>query len=133
MTERRGTCCCGQLNAICTGDAARISMCSCEACQRRTGVVFSTNSRFRREQVRIEGRSTVFSRTADSGNGVSYHFCPECGTTVYWELEGFPDLIAIATGTFADPTYPPPTVSVWERGKHPWIDRIADVGMEHLE
>lgn len=107
-------------------------MCHCIACQRRTGAPFSANSRFRRDQVAVAGRSTVYVRTADSGNSVSAHFCPVCGSTVYWELSGFPDLIAIAQGMFGDPGYPPPTVVVWEETRHPWTDRIADLPIDHF-
>jgi len=87
-------------------------MCHCFACQRRTGAPFAANSRFRRDQIAIEGRSTAWVRHADSGKAVTAHFCPTCGSTVYWELAGFPDLIAIAQGMFADPDYPPPSVAV---------------------
>lgn len=133
MTERRATCGCGQLTAICTGDAVRISMCHCIACQRRTGAAFAINSRFPRDRVRIEGRSSAFARLAESGNGVTQHFCQDCGTTVYWDLAGFPDVTAVASGLFGDPDYPAPTVSVWERTRHRWIDRIADLDAEHLD
>jgi hypothetical protein len=29
--------------------------------------------------------------------------------------------IGIAAGTFFDPVFPPPTISAWERSKHPWM------------
>jgi hypothetical protein len=44
-----------------------------------------------------------------------------CGSTVYWTGEGFPDLVAVGIGTFADPEFPPPTVSIWEECRHPWV------------
>jgi hypothetical protein len=130
--RRVAACSCGSLRVTCSGDAVRISMCHCLACQRRTGAPFSAQSRFLRSQVSVAGRSTVYTRTADSGNAVSCHFCPVCGSTVYWELSGYPDLIAVALGMFADPSYPAPRVSVWEATRHPWTERIADQPMEHL-
>jgi hypothetical protein len=33
----------------------------------------------------------------------------------------FPGKIGIAGGCFADPDFPPLTISVYERTKHPWI------------
>lgn len=53
--------------------AARISMCHCLACQRRTGAPFSAQSRFAREQVREEGESRTWVRTADTGNRITQH------------------------------------------------------------
>jgi hypothetical protein len=56
-------------------------------CQ-RTGSVFGVQARFRRESVtKIEGHATRFSRVADSGKRIDFHFCPACGSTVYWEGE----------------------------------------------
>ena len=130
MTARTAQCQCGQLKAHCTGEAARISMCHCLACQRRTGAPFAANSRFSRSAVRVEGDSRVWARTADTGNEVRQHFCPHCGTTVFWELSAFPDVIAVSSSLFSDPAYPPPTVAVWEQHKHPWTDHIAGLDLE---
>jgi hypothetical protein len=56
-------------------------------CQRRTGAVISNQARFRREQVTFAGKATAWMRTAESGNALTFHFCPTCGCTVYWEGE----------------------------------------------
>ena len=69
--------------------------------------------------------------SADSGNHVSFHFCPSCGSTIYWQLAAYPEFIAVALGMFADPTYPTPKISVWERTRHPWTQQLADCPMEH--
>lgn len=130
MNEHIAACQCGQLKVHCTGDAARVSMCHCLACQRRTGAPFSAQSRFARAQVRTEGESKAWTRTAATGNRVTQHFCPTCGSTVWWELSGFPDVIAVALGAFADPAYPPPTVCVWEETRHPWTDAIATLPLD---
>jgi len=58
MTTRHAACSCGQLHLTIEGEAARISMCHCLACQRRTGAVISNQARFRREQVTFAGKAT---------------------------------------------------------------------------
>jgi hypothetical protein len=84
-------------------------MCHCLECQRRTGAVISNQARFLREQVSVAGKSTAWTRTAESGNALTFHFCPTCGSTVYWENEGLPGHVIIAIGTFGDPNFPAPT------------------------
>jgi hypothetical protein len=121
MTMRRAACSCGQLSLTVEGEPSRVSMCHCLACQRRTGAVISNQARFRREQVTVSGQAAVWKRTAESGNALAFHFCPTCGSTVYWEGEGFPGYLAIAIGNFADPAFPPPTIAVWEEERHPWV------------
>ena len=119
MTIRRAACSCGQLHLTIEDEPVRISMCHCLECQRRTGAVISNQARFRREQVTGGGQATVWKRTAESGNALTFYFCPVCGSTVYWEGEGFPGYLAVAIGSFADPNFPAPTIAVWEESRHP--------------
>jgi hypothetical protein len=130
MTHR-ASCSCGQLTLICDGEPVRISMCHCLACQQRTGSVFGVQARFPREAVTITGRTSEFERVGDSGNRATFHFCPSCGSTVYWHMEGLPDFVAVAVGAFADPGFPPPTVSVYEERRHAWA--AAPANAEHLD
>ncbi|RKI71579.1 aldehyde-activating protein [Corallococcus sp. AB049A] len=134
MSQRRASCTCGQLRVECKGEPIRISMCHCLACQQRTGSVYGVQARFRREDITlIEGRSTTFTRKGDeSGNAAHFHFCPECGSTVYYALSNDPDVIAITVGTFADPKFPAPVFSVWEERSHAWaVPRGTP--MEHMD
>ncbi len=121
MSSRHAACSCGELHLTIDGEPARISMCHCLECQRRTGAVISNQAGFRRDQVTFTGKTTKWARTADSGNVLTFSFCPVCGSTVYWENSGLPQMIAVAIGTFADPNFPAPTISVWEECRHPWV------------
>ena len=98
----------------------RVSICHCLACQRRTGSVFGVQARFDAEQVTIEGESREFLR----GKAV-FRFCPDCGATVFYTIEGMPESVAVPVGAFADPSFPPPVRSVWEERQHPWV-RLPD-------
>ena len=125
MTTRRAACSCGQLHLTIEGEPSRISMCHCLECQRRTGAVISNQARFGRDQVTFAGQATTWTRTAESGNALTFHFCPTCGSTVYWEGEGFPGYVAVAIGNFADPNFPAPSIAVWEESRHPWVSLPA--------
>jgi hypothetical protein len=130
MTDRTAACSCGQLRVICEGAPARVSLCHCLECQKRTGSLFGVAARFPRERVTIEGRSTTYRRKSDEGNWAGLHFCPDCGSTVWWELEKQPDVIAVAVGAFADPDFPIPARSVYDERRHRWLelpDRIERI------
>ena len=87
----------------------------------------------------IEGKSTAWKFPIESGKpvsyrscdseGATYHFCPECGSTVYWELAIAPDFLGAAVGTFTDPTFPPPIISGFEVFGHPWAMTASDLPM----
>jgi hypothetical protein len=126
MPTRRASCSCGQLVLTCEGEPLRVSVCHCLACQRRTGSAFGVQARFHGDQVRERtGISTAFTRSGESGGSLTFHFCPECGSTVYYVMNGTnppytPDYLAVAVGAFADPSFPAPQISVYESRRHPW-------------
>jgi hypothetical protein len=119
---QQGSCSCGQLRVSCRGEPVRISICHCLDCQKRTGSAFGYQARFPKDQVTVEGEMKEFERLGDSGQTVTFRFCPVCGSTVYWTLPSQPGLIAVAVGAFADADYPSPWFSVYERRRHRWVD-----------
>jgi len=127
---RIASCSCGQLTAACEGEPVRRSICHCLDCQRRTGSAFGVQARWPREAVTIGGRATQYTRISDDGNKVTSWFCPNCGSTVYYGLEGLQDFISVAVGAFADPHFPAPVVCVYEERKHNWV--AAPAAAEHM-
>lgn len=118
---RLASCSCGQLTAKVDGDPVRISICHCLACQRRTGGPFAQQARFLREHVAISGNSNQYLRTEDAGTCAVFHFCPQCGVTVYYESDALPKFMAFPVGVFADPHFSAPNVSVYESRMHQWV------------
>jgi hypothetical protein len=131
---RVARCCCGSLRVETTGEPS-IAVCHCAECQRRTGSAFGVATFFSKNQVRTEGPSRVYVRGSDSGRKVEFHFCPHCGSSVFWYAVFRPDHIGVAFGAFADPSMPWPAASGWEATRHPWvtfdhpIERFTDQGL----
>lgn len=121
MKTTVATCACGQLSATCSGEPVSVSLCSCLACQKRTGSAFGIAAFFDRENVAPRGEAARFSRQSDAGHAVVFHFCPACGTSVYWEPARKPGSIAVAVGCFADPDFPAPEQFVFDEHAHPWL------------
>jgi len=120
MIEHLASCSCGQLTLVARGEPVRVSMCHCLACQRRTGSTYGAQARFPSANVTIEGQSTEYVRIGDSGHPIHFHFCAACGATVYyWFGDG--SFKSVPLGAFADPTFTPPKVSVYEKRRHPWV------------
>jgi hypothetical protein len=125
---RRAACTCGALSVDTEGEPLRISVCHCFACQRRSGSAFAVQARFPRTRTTITGPSTTYVRTGDAGGTCTFHFCPTCGDTVYYDIDAIPDVLAIPVGAFADSAFPPPTIGVYEGRRHPWVtvDGLAE-------
>ena len=85
---------------------------------------------FPKDRVRTEGPNKVYLRGGNSGRKIECHFCPDCGSTVFWRAEFVPDLIGVAFGAFADPSMSRPTLSVRETTRHPWV--TFDYELDHF-
>ena len=133
MVLNLAVCSCGQLQVTCTVEPLRVSMCHCLECQKRTGSVFSVNARFRRDTVAVVGASQAYQRTGDSGKKLTFYFCPQCGSTVFWELESVPEVVAVAVGAFVNPDFPAPRISVYESRRHGWVPVASIADLEHRD
>jgi hypothetical protein len=140
IKTRKASCNCGQLTVTCVGpDPDRISMCQCPLCQKGTGTAFSLQATFPKEEVTIEGKSTPWKFPIEGAppvtfrncarTGVTTHFCPACGSTVYYVLAETPENIGVRVGAFADPTFPPPLISGFEAYGAPWVENISALPM----
>ncbi len=127
---RRAQCSCGALQAEVAGEPTAVVACHCVECQRRTGAVFGVGAYYATAQVRITGASQLYTRDTASGGKFHQHFCPTCGTTLYWFADIKPDAIGIAVGGFSDPSFLPPVRSVWEQSRHTWVQ--LPEGLQHF-
>jgi hypothetical protein len=135
MDEREAACHCGQLRLEVSGDPVHVSICHCLACQRRTGCAFGMQAAFRGDQVRVAGRHSDFTRISDEADQRrhTFHFCPECGSQVFYTEPDAPDLVVVSVGSFADPSFPPPTESSYHFRRHHWLtlpDSLTRPGSE---
>jgi len=123
MPDREAACFCGQLRLEVTGEPFAVSICHCLACKRRTGSAFGMQAAFKPDQVRIKGRCSAHSYVSDEADRMEHilHFCPECGSQVFHTEPTEPDFIAVSVGSFADPSFPPPTKSGYDSRRHSWI------------
>jgi hypothetical protein len=123
-------CSCGALTLALRGAPRLVVACHCLECQRRTGAPFSVGAFYAAEMVTISGTRKEFTRPAASGGKIHNYFCPDCGSTIYWQAENLPGLIGVAVGALSDHNCPAPTRSIFERSKHDWLH--VDGAVEHF-
>ncbi len=124
--KRTLDCTCGRVTVRIDGEPARISMCHCTACQKRSGSAFAAQIRFSASDVEVEGNTTTYTRVADSGGRAHFQFCPTCATVICYQIHADPNIVAVPLGLFADPELPAPGFSVYEARKHPWVSVPED-------
>ena len=123
MSTREAACHCGQLRLEVAGDPFSVSICNCLACQRRTGSAFGIQAGFKADQVQVSGRFSDYSRISDEADRKEhvFHFCPDCGSQVFYTEPSEQDLVVVSVGAFGDPSFPPPTQSGYDLSRHPWV------------
>ena len=91
MTTRTARCACGRVEVTVEGEPLMVYVCHCEFCQRRSGNVFIASAQFAEEQVvSITGDTTRYNGLEVDGvgavaieEGINYHFCSVCGSSLY--------------------------------------------------
>ncbi len=121
VTQRIATCACGQLSVACKGEPLKVSLCHCRECQRRSGGPFGVAAFFPPGAVTASGEAREFRRGSDSGFDLIFRFCPNCGSTVWWESLRVTDRVAVAAGAFADADFPAPSQAVYREHRHAWV------------
>ncbi len=89
---------------------------------------------FTPDQVRVDGRYNDYTRISDEADRKEhvFHFCPDCGSQVFYTEPDEPDLVVVSVGAFADPSFPPPRVSVYESRRHGWVSLPDGIEREHF-
>jgi hypothetical protein len=100
-----GGCLCGDVRYQTTAAPLWATICHCTFCQRFTGSAFLVEPIFRREDVAFFGAPRIYDHRSDgSDKRVSLIFCGRCGTTLYLDLERFPNIWANAEVRSTTPT-----------------------------
>jgi hypothetical protein len=128
--NRTAQCQCGALSVETQSEPVSVLICHCTGCQRRTGSAFGFSAYFRTDQAKISGQSTAWERKGETGNAFTSHFCPTCGTAVFWYLGMNPKVVGVAAATFGDRGFPAPQESIWEDHAFPWA--VVTSASEHL-
>lgn len=72
------------------------------------------------------GAEATFHRPDGS---TTFHFCPRCGSSVWWAPDEAEDVIGVAGGCFADTSLPSPRRMVWTEHKHPFVRPPDDIAL----
>lgn len=127
MGTHTGGCLCGQVRYTVDADPGPSRLCWCRDCQHlaangTVNVVFPTSA------ISITGTVAQHTKTADSGNQVTRRFCPTCGTHLFSDSTGRPNLTVIRMGTLDNPSAIRPTANIFTSSAPAWacLDRALE-------
>ena len=121
MVQFAGGCMCGKVRY--SGEAEPIfqGVCHCTTCQKLTGSSFSVVVAVPTPALKIEGETKTFDTKGDSGNGIHFVFCPNCGSPVTDAADIMPNVTMIRAGTLDDTSWLKPAMEIYCDSKQHWV------------
>lgn len=116
-----GGCACGAVRYETHSEPVFENHCQCIDCQKRSGTGHGSYLTFpQKTDVRITGKVSQWSVTADSGHDKHYAFCAACGTPLYVTFDAMPAPIAIHATSLDDPRQFKPQALTYSIRGHAW-------------
>lgn len=122
LVENAGQCLCGDVKITTYGEPKWISHCHCPSCQKATGAAFATFAGFAASAIMISGEN--YNRFSSSP-GVRRGFCRNCGSSVSFEGEAWPEEVHIFVSLMDNASELMPERHVYARTKRPWV-KLSD-------
>jgi hypothetical protein len=116
-----GGCLCGRIRYEMKSQPRLQLACHCVSCRKYSGSAFSMSALVPREEIEITGMPKVYADRGDSGNEIKRAFCPDCGSSLYFEVAARPDALALNAGSLDDASWFKPRVNVWTDRALPWV------------
>lgn len=115
-----GGCLCGKVTYTLLNEPARMAQCHCDHCRLSTGTGHMSLAFFNKDDVNIEGSTSSYTTTSDSGTQLTRHFCPECGSRLYGTNSAVTGIVSIAVGCVDDSSWFKPQAIVYNKRKPHW-------------
>lgn len=122
--NRIARCSCGQMSLELSDDPVLNALCHCADCKRRTGSAFGWQAYFLEGHVGAQ-KGNAAPRAVPVAEPQIRHFCPECGTTVWWTSGTAPGLVGVAAGTI-EPALDQPIATYSDDGRCSWLELPAN-------
>lgn len=120
-----GGCACGSFRYQFNGELVMAAHCHCRDCQKSSGsgsaAVFAAN----RSNINSTGSTSSYKFIGDSGKGVTRHFCTNCGSPLFSDVDILPDLFFFRIASLDDPSQIKPSMHIYCDSSQIW-DRPKD-------
>jgi hypothetical protein len=115
-----GRCACGAVTLRIDARPVTMRQCWCRQCQTIAAGGPTHNAMFPADAVQISGTLGTATWPAASGNTLTFHFCPACGTQVYAQSSARPHIKTMRFGVFDQPHDLAPQAVIWTDEAPPW-------------
>lgn len=130
--KANGSCLCGQVTYEVRQALGGIIACHCTDCQKASGAAASHNVVVKTENLTVTSvQPKTFAQVVDSGRTLIRSFCGDCGSALFSQRQGTPEMIVIKAGTLDDRQGIKHVMDIWTASASGWIP--DDPNVEHHE
>ncbi|MFZ1991846.1 MAG: GFA family protein [Alphaproteobacteria bacterium] len=119
MEKFTGGCHCGEVRYEAEGEPMASAACHCKTCQTISGGGPAYVMVMPKDKVTVtKGQLRAYWVKGSSGHPIARYFCENCGTHVFAEGDGFPDVRTVKAGTLDDASvFHKNAVHIWTKVK----------------
>lgn len=115
-----GSCLCGSVKYVCSGEVVTAGNCHCFNCKKATGSAYSAVLFVPENSVEITGEIKYYESTGITGKSGSRGFCPNCGSQLIGKPAAFPGMLGIRAGTLDDLSQYTPQMDIFTSRSPDW-------------
>jgi len=120
-----GSCLCGGVHYKYDGEIQEISMCHCAQCRKAQGTAFVAVGSVESAKFQLVSGSALLKQYRSSPNKIRV-FCSNCGSPLYSELDGKPQVKRLRLGTIDTAFTSKNKFHIHAASKAPWHEIIDD-------
>lgn len=115
-----GRCLCGEVSYAGDAEPQFQAKCYCDTCRKKSGAGHAAHLCVVKDAIKVSGEVQSYKHKADSGNEVTYTFCPKCGSGLYSLNSGMAPMIFLRAATLDDPNIFSPQMVVYASRAPAW-------------
>lgn len=120
-----GGCHCGAIRYQVEGEAIVHALCHCSDCRRSAGAPMVGWTMYPATALKVTKGTAKIYKSSEHGRR---HFCPECGTGLfYFNEQMLPGIVDIQSATYDDPNAIPPQAHIQVAERIGWMEKAHEL------
>ncbi len=123
---KTGSCLCKTVKYVINDEIKGAGNCHCNICRKTTGGAFFSVVMVGKNDFALTAGEGALSRHEISDLATKY-FCNLCGSPIYNEHKGYPELLMVPLGSLDEPMDVTPGMNIFCESMLPWVKSIGEL------
>ncbi len=115
-----GQCLCGEIKYTVSSAPIHMAQCHCDDCRRSSGTGHASYAFCKKDDVHIEGKTSSYDSTSDTGSVITRYFCPKCGSCLFGIDSTAVNIVGVTAGTLNESDWFKADAIVYNKKKPKW-------------